>query len=525
MRLAAALPVILILGVASCTLFPRNRGPESYSPRLARVLDAADANRTALEKVLHHFSGDGEPLKCRAAEYLIENMEGKGYDLFVLCDSTGAEIDFNCLDYPDYESMVAVLDSIEAARGEIDFKHTETIDDIEVIEADYLIENIDLAFRAWREKPWARHLSFADFCAYVLPYRGSGEPLERWRRHFIDRYADVADRMRDPADPIEAARLINEEIRSWFGFDPRFYCHPVDQGLAEMLDQRLGRCEDMTNLAIYAMRANGLAVTSDYTPHWADTGNNHAWNAILNSEGRTIIFMGCEAHPGEYRLRHKMAKVYRKTFAEQSGTLASVKPEWEEVPRRLSGKSMIDVTADYTEVSDVTAALEALPPDSVNYAYLCVFNSGEWRAVDWGRIQDRLVTFADIGTDIAYLPAYYRHETLIPAGPPFILESGGDVRPLIPDMIDSGSMQLLSTTKRVELESTDGIEEASFEPGRTYQLFHWDGDWVLVGDQVAEGAPLEFDVVASGSLYWLVETDSRREERIFTYEDGVQTWW
>lgn len=37
----------------------------------------------------------------------------------------------------------------------------------------------------------------------------------------------------------------------------------------------------MTNLAIFAMRANGLAVTSDYTPFWADSSNNHAWNAIL----------------------------------------------------------------------------------------------------------------------------------------------------------------------------------------------------------------------------------------------------
>ena len=78
----------------------------------------------------------------------------------------------------------------------------------------------------------------------------------------------------------------------------------------------------MTNLTIYAMRANGLAVTSDYTPYWANSGNNHAWNAIVTPGGEVIPFMGAESNPGKYHLANKVAKVYRKTFGKQKANLA-----------------------------------------------------------------------------------------------------------------------------------------------------------------------------------------------------------
>ena len=47
----------------------------------------------------------------------------------------------------------------------------ERVYDADTITADYLRENIDLAFDSWN-KPWARNVSFQDFCKYILPYRG-----------------------------------------------------------------------------------------------------------------------------------------------------------------------------------------------------------------------------------------------------------------------------------------------------------------------------------------------------------------
>ena len=156
--------------------------------------------------------------------------------------------------------------------------------------------------------------------------------------------------MTNPADPVEAARLINQDIKTWFGFDERYYYHPTDLGLTEMLKTHLGRCEDMTNVTIFAMRSMGIGVTSDYTPYWANNGNNHAWNAIVTGDGRVIPFMGAEANPGEYQLTWKAAKIYRKMFAAQPEVLLFQENKQDSLPGWLAGKSYRDVI--YEDLSE-----------------------------------------------------------------------------------------------------------------------------------------------------------------------------
>lgn len=63
-------------------------------------------------------------------------------------------------------------------------------------------------------------------------------------------------------------------------------------------------------------------------------------------------------------------------------------------------------------------------------------------------------------------------------------------------------------------------------PGNDYALFYWyDGNWVSAGRQVAKGYELVFDNTPSGALYILHNYTGGKEERIFTYENGKQTWW
>jgi hypothetical protein len=329
--------------------------------------------------------------------------------------------------------------------------------------------------------------------------------------------------MQDPSDPVEAARLINDDIRSWFSFDERYYFHPTDQGLAEMLSTRMGRCEDMTNLTIYAMRANGLAVTSDYTPHWANAGNNHAWNAILTRDGRVVPFMGAEAHPGEYRLRYRAAKVYRKMFAQQKDNLAFQRNENEKVPSWLSGKSYIDVTSDYTDVSDVVTRFEQPVPDSIYHSYLCVFNTGEWKAIHWAAIEGQQAVFTDMGCEVVYLLAFYINETLEPAGPPFILQKDRSVRYLVGHADSTITVHLTATEPTYDVSDTEGAFRLT--PGTEYELFYWQDGWQSLGTSVATELPLESADVPAGRLYWLVASGSDKEERIFTVEDSGQVWW
>jgi len=496
-----------------------------YPPDVDTVLKEAGDNRVELEKVLKFYSAGDDTLKLQAAYFLIGNMEGHCYATYILHDSSGNEINFNVLDYPDFKTLLKASDSLEAQYGELDFKKDELIYDIDNITADFLIEQIDYAFSAWREKPWAKYLSFEDFCKYVLPYRGSNEPLERWRSIFREKYADIENKMTDPTDPIEAACLINDDIRSWFKFDERYYYHPVDQGISEMLENKMGRCEDMTNITIYALRANGLAVTSDYTPYWASSGNNHAWNAIAAPDGNVIPFMGAEANPGSYNLAHKFAKVYRKMYGQQKDNLIFQDKKQEEVPRWLAGKSYLDVTADYIDVCDVEITFDRDIPDSVDIAYICVFNSGKWKAIHWGKIEGNSAVFTDMGKDIAYLPSLYINEEVYSFGLPFILNNDCTIRELKSSDSETAMVKVASTTKRKLAKSTDQAAVSSLAKGKEYELFYWQDEWKSLGKAIAGSKPLAFDDVPAKGLYWLVVENSDEEERIFTYENDRQVWW
>jgi hypothetical protein len=498
---------------------------EQYPPQVTQALEQAGNNLAELEKVLANYSTPGDSLKFKAACFLISNMPGHSYVIYKLTDTAKTEISFNILDYDNYDELVKAAEELEKKHGTTDFGTKDYAYDLDSITANLLIENIDFAFKAWNEKPWARELSFDQFCQYVLPYRGSNEPLEYWRKIMWDKYTGLESRMQNPHDPIEAASIINDEIRSWFRFDMRYYYHPTDQGLSEMMDTKMGRCEDMTNLAIYAMRANGLAVTSDYTPYWANTGNNHAWNAIVTPDGNVVPFMGAESNPGEYKLFNKLAKVYRKTFGQQKDNLVFQERKQEEIPGWLAGTSYIDVTSGYIPTADIEITFDKEVPDSTDIAYICVFNSGEWKPIDWTRIANGKANFTDMGIDVLYLPGLYLNKEIVPYGKPFILKGDNKSHSFSPDSIQPVSIDIEFTTQRSPWESTVSIEKTPIKDGSEYEFFYWDDGWQSLGKQTASGGPLHFENIPSNGLYWLTEDGTDKEERIFSIEDGNQVWW
>ena len=506
-----------LLLVGSCNR-PGNRWPDAVQ----KALEQAGDHRGELEQVLRHFADDS--LKLQAAYYLIANMPGHGYVEYALYDTSGAEVPFNVLDYANYGEMVKAWDSIAAIRGELDFKRKKFVYDVNTISADFLIENIDLAFAAWRQKPWSKGLDFDQFCRYVLPYRGSNEPLQDWRKYFYQHSRWVDSIFAGEIDPVPVAAAINDSLKSWFRFDDRFYRHPTDQGLNEMLKNQMGRCEDMANLAIYALRANGLAVTSDYTPYWADAANNHAWNALIVPGKKAVPFMGGLYNPGKYSLPNRIAKVYRKTYEYQPQNLIFKVNDKKKIPRWLSGKSYADVTRDYVPVSDVKLKLHSVP-DSVRYAYLCVFNTGEWQAIHWGEIKGDSVRFTEMGRDLVYLPAYYLNGKLTPAGAPILLDKSGRVHSLQPDTGHRRAVALTSTTRRSTEQATDTNRRSYLKSNTVYELFYWDGQWQSLGKKKTRpGKALRFKRVPANALLWLVEEGSRKYERIFLYR-GKQIWY
>ncbi len=483
--------------------------------QIEQALSKAGGNRTELERAIKHYSTEKDPLKLEAMKFLVANMDGHGYTLAAFYDKDGNEIEFDALDYGSYKEARTAFDILEDEHGEIDYKRKRFDEDAATITAGYLIENIELAFRARHSKPWAKKISFETFLEHILPYRGSNEPINSWRQACLDRYGGLPAKMKDPCDLAEAAELIRRDVHNWVRFDEIYYLHPTDQGFDEMNERGFGRCEDISNMMSYALRANAVPCATDYTPHWADRDNNHAWEVILDSDGR-----------GSAGLSNRAAKIYRKTFSIRRGNLGCIKEEGEEAPRWLSGKSYIDVTDQYMETTDVSIELERATPEDARFAYICVFNDGEWKAIHWGRIEDGAVSFTAMGRNIAYLPACYADKELVPAAPPFILTKEGEVRPLRSRPGKPITIEIAATAP-VTPDADTRIDRPMIvvKPGKTYELFVWKDGWESMGKREAGDEPVSFESMPDGLLFWLVEEGSRRLERIFTIEQGRQVWW
>lgn len=499
----------VLLALAGLGCAPR------YAPAIEAALDRAGENRHELEKALAHYSEKDEPLKRCAAEFLIENMPGHSYVVAGLYDKDKNEIEFDALQYANFKEALAALEALEKEHGEIDYAKKRLDEDVKTITADYLIENIDLAFDAWQHKPWAEDMSFETFCEHILPYRGSNEPLNRWRAACMKRYADLPGKMKNVADMHEAADLIRRDVEGWVRFDEIYYLHPTDQGFDEMTARGKGRCEDISNMMAYAMRANAVVCANDYTPFWADRDNNHAWEVVLDANGH-----------GKSRLWNRAAKVYRKMFSVQHESLGYLKRDDEKVPRWLSGKNYIDVTDQYMDTTDVTVTLRDVQPNE-RFVYLCVFNGGQWEAIGWAWIKGDHATFEKVGRNIVVLPAYYRDETLVPAGDPIIVAKDGGTVTLSPSKDEHLSIdQSITTPETPDEDKQTTKPQIPVKSGKTYELFVWrDGVWSSLGKQTAGDDPVSFGEVPAGGLYWLVEEGSKKLERPFTIEEGQQVWW
>ena len=485
---------LVALAVLHFSLFSCNSTPAHSDDRaeLEEALAAAGDNRTELEAVLAHFRvPDADPLMYDAASFLIRNMPEHGYVEYTLRDEDGNDVAFDALEYGGFGEAEKALDALEIDHGPLDFEVASLTLDLEVVEANFLITHIEKAFEAWRSWPWARQMSYETFREHILPYRGSNEPLEDWRTPLMARLEEKIADLEDQTDPRKAAGIAGS--LAGVGFRELYYLHPTDQGFEEMDRKRVGRCEDITNMNIYAMRAGALASAQDYTPHWANRDNNHAWSVMLDENGK-----------GRAGLSNVAAKIYRKTFSHQPDSLGYHLLEGEKGPRWLNRHTYQDVTEQYLPTTDITVELANEVPAGARFGYLCVFNGGEWKAIHWGWIEDGHVTFDRMGRGVAYLPAYYVDETVVPAAPPFFLDKEERTTTFVGD-VDS--------PVTCELAGKEGVE---------YELLLWKDGWSSAERRRCGADPMRFEGLPAGGLFWLVADGSKRLERIFTVDgDGT----
>lgn len=417
-----AICLLITIGLCSCRDLPKN---------VRAVLDAAGENRIELEKVIDNYrQSPADSLKLKAAFFLIGNMGDKYYYDGELLN---AFIEYVRLFGSDKARNDIVMDSITDIHGPLIINRLRVISDMESLNAEYLINNIDMAFRVWEEQPWNRALSFDQFCEYILPYRVGNERPEYNRTEIYTQYNHLLDSVRMTGGSATNACIVinNELIREGWLFTLDMPLFP-DLTYSTLSDIRVGNCTAMTNMTTMIMRTLGIPVTTDMIPRWGVRGNTgHIWNVVLDESGRNIPFVGTESNPGEgfhNENYYKMTVVYRKYFACQNVNLPARRKSADAVPPLFANPHLKVVSEEYFEQFDANISLDKKEAKREKNVYSCVFKYGSenWEAVSQGRIKKSGVVFSGLSCNgVPYLPAYFRDGSFYPANNLFIFMEGG----------------------------------------------------------------------------------------------------
>jgi len=373
------------------------------------TLDFAGENRPELEAVLAHYADD--PLKLAAAKRLIAGMRMAGHPVS-----------------PELDSIRTVL-AETSEKGAIEPERRdrwrtyiggETISmayDAQTLSAEYLIENIDLAFEQWEARPWGRCYSFDVFCDYVLPYRLGDEAPDDWRRVYSRLFAHVLDSLWSGTDIIEAVQTLQKYLADNYHFVYDNDFHSPRLGGEFLLEHPIGACQEEADFMTYMLRSVGIAATSDSYIYAPDSFLGHRWSVFLDTTGK---FIPMELYQTDIRRDWSNARTKGKVYRGDE-----------------------DVTTQYYPANRVI-----LPHLGRSYkgGAVCVFSMRGWIPIGlYGRDMLGRAVVCDIETRQIYMPMSIEDGSAVPCGHPFFIDSNDVATPLVPDF---GHLQTVRLTRK-----------------------------------------------------------------------------
>lgn len=433
--------VILICIFSACQDIP---------VEVEQALKLSKNNRVELEKVIKHYQKPQDSLKLKAAYFLIKNMSNK-YTVHVEKIERLNSI-FPAIEKARKKNLVVRdINSdkyllIDSLWKDVTVKDGRPIEfnlsvnqDLNTVKGDYLIENIEYSFKVWN-LPWSKHLTFEEFCEYILPYRISDEALISWRPLIYNKYTTLLDTLKilKIKDPVVVCKKINKILLSKWIYSPTVAKYPVSMTADNLMKCYMGSCKGQAALAIFTMRALGVPVVHERVAHYGNRSLGHDFNGVLDKKGKFVDFEAGDDKRFGHILDSQndeeryIPKIFRKTYSLSNKSLAVLKPQNEEIPNFFMDPSIIDVTSKYLPVSTIKIKLISEIPKKCSYVYLCVFDNKNWRAIAWSKITDRQTIFENMGRGIVYMPMYYVNGKFVSASSPVTLNRMGEILTITP---------------------------------------------------------------------------------------------
>lgn len=400
-----------------------------------RVLhESFEENWSQIYKVIDRYQREGDNQKLKAAYFLIENMPYHSY--LYSPNLIKAKEWFRLMRVRPKEEWKDISDSLFA---NIDVSvGLERMWDSKVLDSAFICNNIDYAFKAWRELPWGKNVSFTSFCENILPYRIGDEVPENWREEYFKKFRPLVENFMkmdsiDTEDPIEAYKyliscdpIIHDALYS--STSPFAFPHIG----AKYVQFNTGTCKEFCDYLIYICRAMGIPCAFNLR-----LNDGHSWITFWNKNGHEYVvsYEPNRIVPVEEddMMNTEKTRVFRLSYCLNKSEMSKLPTNRNGLPQFFQVPLFKNVTSKFTDsyLSKITIPRTLLNfsiPDGM-ILYLCSSQRNNWVAEDYTISCGNDITFGGIQPGCVMCVAVNDYGKMVPITEPFLVDDiSGDIQ-------------------------------------------------------------------------------------------------
>lgn len=249
-------------------------------------------------------------------------------------------------------------------------------DDLTSLKADFLLENVDYAYRGRAAVAWGKDLPDELFFNYVLPYANLNERRDNWRKDFFDKFLPL---VKDCKTPGEAAVVLNKDVFPKLNVKYHATKRPKpDQSPYESTAAGYASCTGLSIMLADACRALCVPARAVGT-QWTKVAGNHTWVEVWDRQWNFVgacepaklnqtWFFGNASQADPAQLEHR---IFAASYARTGHYFPLVwRPDDKDVPG-------VDVTAFYTHRDTIKVKVLDKPEGKPQPARVEIHRDGE----------------------------------------------------------------------------------------------------------------------------------------------------
>ena len=152
--------------------------------------------------------------------------------------------------------------------------------DLQSLSAEFLLDNVRVAYEARAAAPWASQVSDDLFFKDILPYANVDEKRENWRGKLREICWPIVKNCKTTG---EAAQELNKQLFKKVKVKYSTKRKKANQSPSESMDSGLASCTGLSILLVDACRSVHVPARLVGIPRWSNKNGNHTWVEVWDN--------------------------------------------------------------------------------------------------------------------------------------------------------------------------------------------------------------------------------------------------